>query len=446
MFDSLVTDPRAMLEALIAKSRLAGADAADAVLAGGPSISLALRMGRSDLLERSEGRTLGLRVLIGRRQAVVSTSDWRDKTLDDLIQQAVAMARAVPEDPFCGLAATEQLSAGPFPSLDAEDPEEPAAEVLLERAKVAEAAALEVAGVTNSEGGEAGWSRTVLWLAASNGFNAGYALTRHWVSVAAIAGTGTAMEVDGDHSTAVYANDLKDPALIGRTAGERAVRALGPRRVATCKVPVVFDPRVARGLVGQLAGALNGASVARGSSFLKDKMGQRVFAPGIQIIEDPFRVRGLRSRPFDGEGIRPSRRAIIADGVVTGWFLDLRSARQLGMQPTGNGSRASSPAASNLWLEPGPRTPAELIREVGTGLYVTRVMGHGANGVTGDYSQGVGGFWIEGGELSFPVSEITVAGNLKDMFLQLEPANDLEISHGIDAPTIRIDGLTVAGT
>ncbi|HZH27628.1 MAG TPA: TldD/PmbA family protein [Azospirillaceae bacterium] len=443
-------DPRELLSDLIRKACARGADAADAILFDSASLSLAQRLGQPERLERSESQDLGLRVLVGRRQAIVSSTDRRPATLDELVDRAVAMARTVPEDPFCGLADPDRIGTGPLPDLDSADPAEPPPDVLIARAKVAEAAAMAVQGVTNSEGAEASWSRSGVWLAASNGFVGGYTVTRHSLSVSVIAGQGTAMEVDYDFSSTVYGGDLDDPEALGRSAGERAVRALNPRKVPTRKVPVVFDPRVSRSLVGHLAGAVNGASIARGVSFLKDRMGQQVFAKGVDIVDDPFVRRGLRSKPFDAEGIRPSRRSIIQDGVLTTWFLDLRSSRQLGLESTGHASRGTSgppsPAPTNLYLAAGRRSPAELMADIGDGFYVTKLMGHGVNGVTGDYSRGASGFWIENGRIAYPVSEVTIAGNLKDVFRNLEPASDLEFRYGMDAPTVRVEGLTVAGT
>jgi PmbA protein len=447
---TVAADPRDLLADLIARARASGADAADAILFEGTSLSLSQRLGKPEKLERSEGRDLGLRVFVGRRQAVVSTTDHRPVLLADLVERAVAMARAVPEDPFCGIADPDRITSEPLANLDGEDPVEPPAETLIERARAAEDAALAVAGVSNSEGAEAGWSRSAVWLAASNGFTGGYAGTRHSLSVSVIAGSGTAMEVDYDFDTTVHGGDLEDPAALGARAGDRAVRALNPRRMPTQKVPVVLDPRVSRGLLSSFAGAVNAASIARGVSFLKDRMGQRVFAPGITIVDDPFLARGLRSKPFDGEGIRPVRRAVIEDGVLTTWFVDLRSGRQLGIPSTGHASRGTSgppsPAPTNLWLAAGRRSPQEIMRDVGTGFYVTRLLGHGANIVTGDYSRGAAGFWIEGGEIAHAVAEVTIAGNLKDMFATLEPASDLRIRFGTDAPTLLIHGMTVAGS
>jgi PmbA protein len=437
-----------LLQDLIGRACRAGADAADAVFVEGTSLSHGRRLGKTEKLERSEGHDLGLRVFVGRQQAVVSSSDRSPKALGELVERAVAMARTVPEDPFCGIAEPGEI-AHDWPKLDMSDPEEPDAEVLIERARAAEEAALAVPGVTNSEGAEAGWGRSQVALAASNGFAGGYSGTSQGVSASVIGGEGTGMERDYDFASAVYAADLPDPAAIGKSAGERAVKRLGAKKMPTCRCPVVFDPRVARGFISALLGAISGPAIARGTSFLKDKLGERIFPEAITIIEDPHRRRGLRSKPFDGEGLANRRRAIIDKGVLTTWLLDLRSARQLQLQSTGHAARGTSsppgPAATNVWIEPGGVSPKELMSDIESGLYVTEMMGFGVNGVTGDYSRGAAGFWIDKGEIAFPVSEMTVAGNLKDMFQHLVAANDLEFKTGMDAPTLRIDDLTVAG-
>jgi PmbA protein len=387
-------------------------------------------------------------VLIGKRQAIVSSNDRSPAALSELIERAIAMAKTVPEDPYCGLAAADEL-ARDWPSLDLEDPTEPAPEILIARAGAAEDAARAVPGVTNSEGAEASWSRSKVALVASNGFAGSYSGTHSSISAAVLAGAGTGMERDYDYSTAVWAEDLLDAAAIGKTAGERAVKRLNPRKVPTQKVPVVFDPRVAGGMLRHLVGAISGPAIARGTSFLKDKLGQRIFPAGLAIIDDPHRRRGLRAKPFDGEGVRNQRRALIEDGVLQTWLLDLRSARQLGLRTTGHASRGTSgppgPAPTNLYMEPGKVTPDALIADIKQGFYVGELMGMGVNGVTGDYSRGAAGFWIDDGKLAYPVSEVTIAGNLKDMFLHLTPANDLVFKTGSDAPTLRIEGMTVAG-
>ena len=437
-----------LLQDLIARARRAGADAVDAVLFEGTSLSHARRLGKTEKLERSEGQDLGLRVFIGRQQAVVSSSDRSPQALAELVERAVAMARTVPEDPYCGIADPAEI-ADAWPSLDMLDPDEPSAEVLIERARAAEEAALAVAGITNSEGADAGWGRSSIAFAASNGFVGGYTGSSQGISASVIAGSGTDMERDYDFASAIHAADLRDPAEIGKSAGERAVKRLGAKKMPTCRCPVVFDPRVARSFISHLLGAISGPSIARGTSFLKDRLGERIFPEAITIIDDPHRHRGLRSKPFDGEGIANRRRAIIDNGVLTTWLLDLRSSRQLGLKTTGHAARGTAsppaPAATNVWIEPGPLTPKELIADIESGFYVTEMMGMGVNGVTGDYSRGAAGFWIEKGEITFPVSEMTVAGNLKDIFVRLVAANDLEFRAGADSPTLRVDDLTVAG-
>jgi PmbA protein len=437
-----------LLHDLVAKAKKAGADAADAVAIAGTSLSHTRRLGKTEKLERSEGQDLGLRVLVGKQQAIVSSSDRAPATLDELVERAVAMARAIPEDPFCGLADPDQITHD-WPTLDMLDPSEPTAEDLIERARAAEETALAVAGITNSEGADAGWGRSRVALVASNGFAGSYAGSSHGVSVSVIGGSGTGMERDYDFASAVYAGDLRSPEEIGRSAAERAIKRLNPRKMPTGKVPVIFDPRVARSFLSHLLGAISGPSIARGTSFLKDKLGERLFPEAISIVEDPHRQRGLRSKPFDGEGIANQRRALIDKGVLTTWLLDLRSARQLKLTTTGHAARGTasppSPSATNVWIEAGTQTPEELYADVKSGFYISELMGMGVNGVTGDYSRGAAGMWIENGELAFPVSEMTVAGNLKDMFARMIAANDLEFLTGADVPTLRIDDLTVAG-
>ena len=438
-----------LLGDLIGKAKAAGADAADALVLQSVSLSHAQRLGAIERLEREESRDLGLRVFLGKHQAFVSSTDLAPAALNDILARAMAMARSVPDDPYCGIAEAEQL-AREIPALDICDETEPAPEALIERAKICEEAARGVAGVTNSEGAEASWSLSRVSLAASNGFAGGYAVSRHATSVSVLAGEGLAMERDYEFSSSVYGRDLEDAAALGRRAGEKAVRRLGARKPATGKFTVVYDPRAANSLLGHLAGAIAGPAIARGTSFLKDRLGQVIFAPGITIVDDPHRRRGLRSRPFDAEGVATTRRSVVEDGRLTTWILSLSSARQLGLATTGHAVRGTSgppsPATSNLYVEPGTCTPQELIADIKRGLYVTEMMGMGVNGITGDYSRGAAGFWIEDGQLTFPVSEVTIASNLKDMFRNLTPANDLVFRYGIDAPTLRIEGMTVAGS
>jgi PmbA protein len=441
-------DPRNILETLLAAARKEGADAADALLVENVSASVSYRLGRLEDVERSESADLGLRVFVGNRVAFVSSSDFSEDAVRALPARALAMARLAPEDKFAGLAPPELL-ARDLPKLDLEDAQEPAAETLVARARDAEQAGLAVPGVTNSEGGGAGFSHSAVALATSTGFFGRYAGTSHSIGVAVLAGEGTGMERDYDHASARHAGDLQSAAAIGRSAGEKAVRRLNPRKVKSQNVTVVFDPREAGGLLGHLAGAISGSSVARGTSFLKDRLRSAVFAPHVTIIDDPHRLRGLRSKPFDGEGVANARRALIEKGTLTTWLLDCASARQLGLTSTGHAARGTggppAPSATNLYMEAGSHSPEALIADIKQGFYVTELMGMGVNGVTGDYSRGASGFWIENGKIAYPVSEVTIAGNLKDMFLHLTPANDLEFRYGTNAPTCRIEGMTIAG-
>jgi len=433
---------------LVARAKRAGADAADAIRVDGTSLGLSWRLGSLEDVERAEGADLGLRVFVGQRQAIVSTNDLGRKAEDELIARAVAMAKIAPEDPFVGLA-ERALLANSLPELDLEDKDEPSTEHLAALAREAEDAARAVPGVTNSEGGGGSWSRHAVALATSDGYAGTYAGTSWSVSASVIAGTGTAMERDYDFSSARHGGDLEASAAIGKRAGEKAVARLGPRKIASAAVPVVFDPRVSSSLVGHFAGAISGTAVARGTSFLKDKLGQAVFAPGIAIIDDPHRRRGLRSKPVDGEGVANRKSALVEDGVLKTWLLDTASARQLKLRSTGHASRGIAsppgPSPTNLYLAPGAPTPAALMADIAEGLYVTELIGFGVNGVTGDYSRGAAGFRIRNGQLDHPVSEVTIAGNLKDMFRALRPANDLVFRYGTDAPTLRVDGMTVAG-
>jgi PmbA protein len=433
---------------LVAAAKRAGADQADAVAVRSISLSIEVRDNAVEESERAEGDDVGLRVLVGRRQAVVSTNDVAHLDPTTLAERAVAMARVAPEDKFAGLAEAERL-AGTIPDLDLADPNLPSVAHLENLARSAEAAGLAVNGVSRSGGASASAGVGGMVLVTSHGFSGAYISSRHGVSMMAIAGDGTGMERDYDYASALHAEDLDDPVTIGRKAGERAVERLNPRKVDTRRVPVVFDPRVSSSLVGHLAGAINGSAIARKTSFLQDKLGAKLFANGIRVVDDPLRKRGLRSRPFDGEGVAGKPLAVVEDGVLKSWFLDSATARELGMTTTGHAQRgvssSPSPGASNLHLEPGSKTREELIRDIDDGFYITDLIGHGANLVTGDYSRGAAGFWIENGVLAHPVSEVTIAGNMLDMFANMEPANDLEFRYGVNAPTIRVEGLTVAG-
>lgn len=440
--------PLDRLDDLIKQANALGADTADAIYVESASLGVSFRMGKLEDVERSESLDVGLRVFVGKRQAVSSSTDLRASSLKALAERVVGMAKTAPEDLYCGLA-DPALLARDLPELDLEDKADPGAAVLRARAEAAEGAALAVPGITNSEGAGASWSRTRVALATSSGFAGDYAGTSHSVSVSVLAGEGTGMERDDDFLSARHGADLGDPAAAGRNAAMKALKRLNPRKADTQAVPIVYDPQVAASLLGHFAGGINGSSISRGVSFLKDKMGAQVFAPGIQIVDDPHIVRGLRSKPFDGEGVRNQKRVFAEDGVLTSWVLDSTSGRQLGLATTGHAARGTggppSPSTTNLYMAAGALSPAELIADIKQGFYVTELIGMGVNGVTGDYSRGASGFWIENGEIAYPVNEITIAGNLKDMFLHLTPASDLVFRYGTNAPTLRVEGMTIAG-
>jgi PmbA protein len=444
-----MNDRVSLLESLIAKAKRLGADAADAVVFDSISANVSYRLGKLEEVERSESRDLGLRVFIGKQQAAVASTDLSTHALDQLAERAVAMARTTPEDPYCGLAPSELLAKS-WPELDLEDKHEPSSERLVELARNCEGAAREVQGITNSEGASAGWGRGAVALVTSGGFAGHYASTSISVSVSVIADESTGMERDYDFSSARHVADLGDAQAVGRGAAHRALKRLNPRKVKSQSVPVVYDPRVSNGLIGHLAGAISGISIARGTSFLKNKMGQRIFPEGTRIVDDPHIVRGVRSKPFDGEGVVNRAMNLIEDGVLKTWLLDSAAARQLGLTTTGHAARGTggppSPSTSNLFLVPGKETPEQLIADIAQGLYVTELIGMGVNGITGDYSRGAAGYWIENGKIAYPVNEITIAGNLNDMFARMRPANDLVFKYGTNAPTIRIEGMTIAGS
>src|SRR5450830_442148 len=446
LFDQTALTDRA--ERLVQAALSRGADTADAVVLRSMSLSIEVRDGAVEESESAEGDDLGLRVLVGRRQAVVSTNDMGIDGTAALAERAVAMARAAPEDKFAGLA-DEKLLAHDFPDLDLIDRDLPTVQQLEAMARAAEQAAVAVKGVAKSGGASASAGIGGMVLVTSHGFRGAYLGSRHGLSMTAIAGEGTGMERDYDYCSVLHAADLESPEKIGRTAGERALERLNPRKVSTRKVPVVFDRRVSGSLVSHLASAANGASVARKTSFLRDKMGEKLFADGIRIIDDPLRKRGLRSHPFDGEGVAGRKLALVDDGVLRSWILDCATARELGLATTGHAQRGvssvPSPGASNLHLEAGRLSPEALIADIKDGFYVTDLIGMGANMVTGDYSRGASGFWIENGKRTFAVSEVTIAGHLLDIFRTLTPANDLEFRYGTNAPTVRLEGLTVAG-
>lgn len=425
-----------------------GAEAADVMVSGSESLSVAYRLGKRESLERSETTDIGIRVFIGKKQALVSSCDPKKETLEALTDQAIAMARAVPDDPYCGLESSYDLPQD-TESLHIHDSTRRDIEDLLADAAATEEAAMSVAGITNSEGADCTASQSEVAYGTSTGFFGTVKASSHSLSISVIAGRDEAMQRDYDFSHRRFLSRLRAPAEIGKCAAERAVERLNPRKVKTRALPVVFDPRVSGSLIGSLASAISGGAVARGTSMLKDKLDTEICNRAITLVDDPFLAEGIRSKPFDGEGILPQKRKLVDQGRLTGWLLDLRSARQLGLPPTGNASRAASgnpsPRAHNLYMLPGELPPAELIADIKEGLYVTEMMGSSVSLLTGDYSRGAAGFWIENGKIAYPVSEVTIAGNLADMWLNMVPASDLKFDHGINAPTLRLEKMMIAG-
>jgi PmbA protein len=438
---------RRIAESLVERGVKAGATAADALYVGDRSSSVQVRLGQLEDISRAEGEQVGLRLFDGHRSATVASSDLSDEALGLLVERCLAMAREAPEDPFAGLAPTELLQHRDLTILDADDGQEPEPAELRARALEAETAALAVEGVTNSSGAGASASATTIALATSGGFSGAYRTSAHSGTVVVVAGEGAGMQRDYATHTARHLADLESAPEIGAKAGKRAVARLNPSRPKPGKYPVLFDPRVSTTLLGHFAGAISGSAIARKTSFLQDKLGQQLFAAGVSIVDDPLRLRGLRSRPFDGEGVRVSRQELVSGGIVNHWIAESTSARQLGIEPTGHAARgvggAPSAAPSNLYLAAGPRSREELLAAFPEAVLVIELIGQGVNAVTGDYSRGAVGFMVRGGEIAEPVSEITIASNLVDMFATLEPASDLEFRRGIDAPTVLIPEMTV---
>lgn len=434
---------------LIARAKKAGADAADAVYVANASTDVQIRLGLLEDVQRSEGEDIGLRVFAGNRSASVSSSDLSILALDALAERAVAMAREAPDDPYAGLAPQDRLMRGAASRLDIDDPQDVSPQILRERATEAEEAARAVIGVTNSEGGSASAGRAVMALATSHGFARGYSGSSHGVSASVLAGVGGDMQRDYAYSSVRHLADLDAAADIGREAGERAVARLNPIKLKSGAMPVIFDPRAGSSLLGHLIGAITGSSIARKTSFLLDALGTAVFPIGITVFDDPHRVRGLRSRPFDGEGLPTAPTTIIDQGILTGWLMDSASARQLGLEPTGHAQRGSSGApgagASNLHMAAGSVTSADLMADIKLGIYVNDLIGMGVNGLTGDYSRGASGFVIRNGQIAEPVDEVTIAGNLKTMFAHIIAADDLTFKYATNVPTLRIDGMMLAG-
>ena len=436
---------------LIATAKKAGAEAADVIVTEGTSISIDVREGALEQAERSEGCDLGLRVLMGQRQACVSASDFQEATLTAMAERAVAMAREAPEDPGVGLADPDQLATDwDIDALELFDPgDEPDPAVLQDDARRAESAALGVSGVAQVQSASAGYSRRRIHLSATNGFSAGYQRSDRAISAVAISGEGSGMERDYAFEARIFDSDLPPAEDIGLLAGQRAVERAGARKPPTGAFPVLYDERISSALIGHLLGAANGVAIARGASWLRDSLGKDVLPRALSIIEDPHRKRTSSSRAFDAEGLAPPRRAIVDNGVLTGWTLDLATARKLDMEPTGNAARGTSsppsPSLSNIALTQGEKSRADLISDMGTGLLVTSMIGSSINATTGDYSRGASGFWVENGQITYPVNECTLAGNLLDMLMRITPANDARtyLSHVV--PSLLVEGLTIAG-
>ncbi|MFN3511711.1 MAG: TldD/PmbA family protein [Phenylobacterium sp.] len=438
-----------LLADVVSAALKAGADAAEAVAAERRALSVNVRLGELEEVEREESRDLGLRVFVGRRQATVSGSDISAGARAKLVERAVAMARLAPEDPYAGLAPADVLARGPFPDLDLYDPSEPAPEDLEAVARAAEDAARAMPKVTNSDGGSASVSHSEWRLVTSNGFSGEHRASGFSLGASVVAGDGESMESGYEGRSRRWRSDLPDPQAIGQEAGRRAASRLGARKIASTTAPVIFENRLATSLLGPLIGAISGPAIARGTSFLREKLGQPVFAKGVDITDDPHRLRGLGSSPFDDEGVANRPRKLIEDGVLTTWLLNVASARQLGLQTTGHATRglAGPPGVSvtNLTLEPGELDLAGLIGEAKAGLLVTSMFGPSLNSNTGDWSVGCSGFWFENGEVAYPVTEITVAGNLIDIYGRLVPGSDLEIRGASNAPSLLVDSLAVAG-
>lgn len=438
-----------LLNDIVKAALKAGADAAEAVSADRRALSVGVRNGGLEDVEREESRDLGLRVFVGQRQASVSASDLSPAAQARLVERAVAMARLAPEDPYAGLAPEDRLARGPFPDLDLFDATEGSAEALERAAAQAEAAALAVDGVARSEGGHASWSSSRWRLVTSHGFDGAYEGSAFSLGVGVIAEKDGAMERGGESRSTRHLSDLPDADRIGRTAGERAAARVGPRKIASTTAPVIFDNRMAGQIVSPALGAISGPSIARGTSFLKDRLGQRVFAEGVTLIDDPFRPRGMGSTPFDDEGAAVEKRALFDDGVLTTWLLNSAAARQLGLQSTGHASRGlagpSGVSTHNLHMEPGERDLAGLMADAGSGLLITSMFGPSLNGNTGDWSAGVSGFWFENGQIAYPVSEVTVAGRLTELYLRMQRGSDLEFRGGFNVPSLMFDAVAIAG-
>ncbi|MEP1229629.1 MAG: metallopeptidase TldD-related protein [Litorimonas sp.] len=438
------------LKLLLQKAKQYGATSADAVATHGRSLGVSVRDGALEDVDNSEGRDIGLRVMVGQRQACVSSSDVSERSIDALAQRAVDMARLAPEDPYCGLADDDRLAQNiSADKLDLFDPSHISPETLKQRAQDLEVAATSDTRIQQAEGASASHTSSALYFMTSRGFEGGWRATRHGLSVAAFAEQDGAMERDYDSDGTRYLSDLRSPEDIGKKAAELTLARLGSKQMASASLPVMFDQRLSGGLVSAMIGTISGSAISRGISFLKEDLGKMVFNKDIQIIDDPFIVRGHGSRPWDGEGVTVKKQALIKDCVLQSWLLNSASAKQLGLTTTGHASRGigapPSIGATNTTLENGIKTKAELLREMGEGLLVTEMFGPSLNSNTGDYSVGVSGFKVESGMIAYPVNEITIAGNLRDMYRTIIPANDIVYDNSVSAPSLLCEGLTIAG-
>lgn len=438
-----------LLSQLIENAKKHGADAVEAVLLESREQTAGWRLGKAEEVQRSESSAVGLRLFVGKKQAITSSSDTSNAALQAMVERAVAMARVSPDEPYARLA-TDKEYAKKIPDLDLLESDDADATALMEQAAEIESAALEADGITNSEGAQASHSWHRKTLQTSHGFHATHASSARSLSVSVIAGKGEKMQRDYDYAVARHAGDLRTPREVGMRAAERTLKRLNPSKIKSASLPVVFDPRVGRSLLSSFASAINGSAVARGTSFLKDKMGAQVFSPAVTVVDDPLRKRGLASRPFDAEGIAGKKRLMVKKGVLQSWFLDLATAAQLELDTTGHASRGLSgvphPSSTNLYIEAGTVSPEALIADIREGLYITEAFGMGVNTTTGDYSQGASGFLIEKGEITHPVHEITIAGDMRTMFATMTPADDLMFEYGTNAPTLRVESMTIAGS
>lgn len=426
-----------------------GATDVDAMIEKVVSCSLKYRLGKVENFVDSESVDFGLRVFIGKKQAIVSTSDFNKDSMQDLVKKAIFMAKIVPEDIYSGIGSSDEITIGNYPAIENFDSTKLTFEELLKQSEICEKSAFSVDGITNSEGVDYGWSKKYTSLGTSNGFLSSFCSSNYSLGISVIAGSGTKQSMDYDYCSSVFKEDIKDPSILGRRVGKWAIKGLNSYKVPTGVVPIIFSPKVSHTIISHFIDAINGESIANDTSFLKNELNRQIFPKEVSIIDDPFLSRGLKSIPFDSEGIVPKKQFLIKKGYLLTWLLNLRSARKLGMKSTGHAFRSvcsiPMPESTNVYVEPGSMTPEELISHVKKGFYVRELMGQGVNYITGQYSRGARGFWVENGELTFPVDEVTIAGNLKDMFKNITFARDLKFNYSINAPTMLINGMMLAG-